>query len=168
MTTTINERELYATIDSPIGPLLLTGTDETLTGLHMMGAHDYGEMIDARTENSAAFTDAIGQLSEYFDGSRIEFDLQLDARGTVFQRAVWEALTEIPYAQTRSYGDIANAVGNPKAPRAVGMANNRNPIAVIIPCHRVIGASGKLVGYGGGLDRKTWLLDHERTVAAAI
>lgn len=166
MTTNTIEREHYTTIDGPLGRLLLTGTDQNLTGLHMMGAHDYSALIEARTEDRAVFVDAIGQLEEYFDGSRTEFDLPLDARGTEFQTAVWKALGEIPYAQTRSYGDVAAAVGNPKGSRAVGMANNRNPIAVIIPCHRVIGASGKLVGYGGGLDRKVWLIEHEQKVAA--
>lgn len=163
MTATAIQTELYTTIESPIGPLLLTGDNNKLTGLHMMGAHDYSELMSVRSEERSPFVDAISQLEEYFAGSRIEFDLVLDAKGTEFQMKVWNALREIPYAQTRSYGEIATAIGNPKAPRAVGMANNRNPIAVIIPCHRVIGATGSLVGYGGGLDRKTWLLNHEQS-----
>lgn len=166
MTVTDSSTELFTKIDSPIGPLLLTGDSDKLTGLHMMGAHDYGELMRVRSEDRSAFADAVSQLEEYFEGSRTEFELELDARGTAFQAAVWDALREIPYAQTRSYGDVARAIGKPKAPRAVGMANNRNPIAVIIPCHRVIGASGKLVGYGGGLDRKTWLLNHEAEIAS--
>lgn len=167
MTVTETQTESYTTIDSPIGPLLLTGGRDKLTGLHMMGAHDYDELMTVRNEDRSAFATVIRQLEEYFEGSRTEFELALDPRGTKFQTAVWDALCDIPYAQTRSYGQVATAVGNPKAPRAVGMANNRNPIAVIIPCHRVIGASGSLVGYGGGLDRKVWLLEHERKVLTA-
>jgi methylated-DNA-[protein]-cysteine S-methyltransferase len=104
-------------------------------------------------------------LDEYFAGRRWRFDLPLSLDGTVFQRAVWAALRQIPYGQTASYGDIAARVGNPKAVRAVGGANNRNPVAIIVPCHRVIGHGGSLVGYGGGLDTKRWLLDHERLYA---
>lgn len=105
---------------------------------------------------------AATQLSEYFAGKRKSFDLPLEALGTEFRKKVWAALTEIPYGETRSYKDIAESIGNPKACRAVGGANNKNPISIIIPCHRVIGAGGSLVGYGGGLDNKTLLLDLER------
>jgi len=101
------------------------------------------------------------QLTEYFAGKRTEFDLPLVPSGTEFQRSAWQALLTIPYGKTRSYGEIAAQIGNPKACRAVGMANNRNPIAIIIPCHRVIGSNGSLVGYGGGLDVKRFLLDLE-------
>jgi len=106
---------------------------------------------------------AAAQLSDYFMGKRAKFDLPLAPAGTEFQRAVWQALETIPFGETRSYGDIAAQVGNPKACRAVGMANNRNPIAIIIPCHRVIGRDGSLTGYGGGLDVKQYLLDLEKT-----
>jgi methylated-DNA-[protein]-cysteine S-methyltransferase len=102
------------------------------------------------------------QLAEYFAGERRDFDLPLAPRGTVFQRDVWSALARIPYGVTCSYGDLAREVGRPSASRAVGAANGRNPIAIILPCHRVIGASGALTGYGGGLPLKRWLLDHER------
>ena len=102
------------------------------------------------------------QLDAYFRGERKGFDLPLLPKGTAFQQKVWKALTEIPYGETRTYGEIAAAVGNPKAARAVGMANNKNPIGIIIPCHRVVGASGKLVGYAGGMDRKEWLLELEK------
>ena len=102
------------------------------------------------------------QLDAYFRGERKGFDLPLLPKGTAFQQKVWKALTEIPYGETRTYGEIATAVGNPKAARAVGMANNKNPIGIIIPCHRVVGASGKLVGYAGGMDRKEWLLELEK------
>ena len=102
------------------------------------------------------------QLDAYFRGERKGFDLPLLPKGTAFQQKVWKALTEIPYGETRTYGEMAAAVGNPKAARAVGMANNKNPIGIIIPCHRVVGASGKLVGYAGGMDRKEWLLELEK------
>jgi len=104
---------------------------------------------------------AAKQLTEYFAGKRREFDLPLDFKGTDFQKKVWAALLTIPYGETRSYGEIAAQIGNPKAPRAVGMANNRNPIGIICPCHRVIGADGSLVGYGGGLPTKEFLLKLE-------
>ena len=102
------------------------------------------------------------QLDEYFRGERKTFDLPLAPKGTDFQKKVWNALKEIPYGETRTYGEIAAAVGNPKAARAVGMANNKNPIGIIIPCHRVVGVDGKLVGYAGGMDKKEWLLQLER------
>ena len=105
---------------------------------------------------------AIEQMREYFAGERRKFDVPLDAPGTAFQQSVWQALREIPYGAIRSYGDIASAVGSPKAVRAVGTANGMNRIAIMIPCHRVIGADGTLTGYGGGLWRKDWLLRHER------
>lgn len=105
---------------------------------------------------------AINELNDYLDGKRSSFDLQLEPNGTEFQKKVWNALKEIPYGETRSYGEIAKAIGNEKASRAVGMANNKNPIAIIIPCHRVIGANGKLVGYAGGLDIKEKLLQLEK------
>lgn len=105
---------------------------------------------------------AAEQLTEYFEGKRLSFDLPLDARGTAFQKSVWSALLDIPYGETCSYKDIAAAVGNEKACRAVGMANNKNPIAIIVPCHRVVGADGSLIGYGGGLDIKHALLDFEK------
>ena len=102
------------------------------------------------------------QLDEYFRGERKTFDLPLAPKGTDFQKKVWNALQKIPYGETKTYGEIAAAVGNPKAARAVGMANNKNPIGIIIPCHRVVGANGKLVGYAGGMDKKEWLLQIER------
>ncbi|MEM1184717.1 MAG: methylated-DNA--[protein]-cysteine S-methyltransferase [Planctomycetota bacterium] len=101
------------------------------------------------------------QLSGYFAGTRRVFDVRLDLQGTDFQRSVWTALLDIPFGQTRSYADIARAIGNPDAVRAVGLANGRNPVSIIVPCHRVIGSDGSLTGYGGGMDRKRWLLAHE-------
>ena len=104
------------------------------------------------------------ELREYFSGERQAFDLPLAPQGTAFQQSVWQALLTIPYGEVRSYGDIARQIGNPKASRAIGGANNRNPIAIVIPCHRVIGANGRLVGYGGGLDKKEMLLSLEQQV----
>ena len=104
------------------------------------------------------------QLDEYFNGRRKKFNVPLQLEGTVFQKAVWRQLQKIPFGQTASYGDVARAVGSPKAFRAVGNANNKNPIPVIIPCHRVIGTDGKMVGFGGGIWRKEWLLDHEKSL----
>jgi methylated-DNA-[protein]-cysteine S-methyltransferase len=106
------------------------------------------------------------QLEEYFQGRRLDFDLPLDLRGTAFQIKVWAALREVPYSHTVSYGSIAGAIGRPKSSRAVGGANHRNPVAIIVPCHRIIGHDGRLTGYGGGLWRKQWLLDHERKSVA--
>ena len=140
--------------DSTVGPLLLTTDGTGLTGLHFP-PHD----VDASwVHDEAAFTDVIRQLDEYFAGSRTQFDIALHPTGTPFQLKVWDQLREIPYGETISYGALARRVSSPKASRAVGLANGRNPIAIIIPCHRVIGADGSLTGYGGGLDRKRFLL----------
>jgi methylated-DNA-[protein]-cysteine S-methyltransferase len=110
---------------------------------------------------SPALRTCLAQLDEYFCGARRDFDLKVAGAGTDFQQRVWRELTRIPYGQTRTYGEVAAAIGRPKGPRAVGQANNRNPVAIIVPCHRVVGTHG-LVGYGGGLSRKRWLLKHER------
>ena len=118
-----------------------------------------------RPRPCAVLDQAAAQLGEYFAGERTEFDLPLEPAGTPFQRSTWLALREIPYAETINYGQLALRVGNPKASRAVGLANGRNPISIVVPCHRVIGADGSLTGYGGGLDRKRLLLDLERRVA---
>jgi methylated-DNA-[protein]-cysteine S-methyltransferase len=150
------------TIDSPVGPLTLAGDGETITNLRMTDqTHPPPDQADWSPRPSA-FPDAVEQLLAYFDGELTEFDLALDMRGTPFQRRVWNALTEIPYGETESYGELARRVGQPGAARAVGMANGHNPIAIIVPCHRVIGADGSLTGYGGGLDRKRTLLRLER------
>jgi methylated-DNA-[protein]-cysteine S-methyltransferase len=107
---------------------------------------------------------AITQLDEYFDGSRRDFELSLDLQGTEFQVAAWNALAEIPYGHTASYGQQAALIGRPKAVRAIGGANGRNPVAIVLPCHRIVGADGSLTGFGGGIEVKKWLLDHEQTV----
>ena len=117
---------------------------------------------ESLTPNPSAWR--IEQLGQYFAGDRLDFDLPLAVAGTPFQQRVWAALREIPYGETESYGELANRIGSPGAPRAVGLANGRNPIGIIVPCHRVIGASGSLTGYGGGIERKRQLLDMEREV----
>ena len=124
--------------------------------------------VTAGTSDDAAFPDAVEQLESYFAGELFDFDLELDLVGTTFQRAVWQALLTIPYGETRSYGEIAAQIGSPTASRAVGLANGHNPIGIIVPCHRVIGANGSLTGYGGGLDRKRALLALEKMRKPAI
>ena len=151
----------YRTIDSPIGPLALAGRGRVLTNLRMVHqTHEpnrTGWLPDDR-----AFPHVVDQLGAYFAGERTDFDLELGLAGSEFQRRVWRALLTIPYGETRSYGQVAEQIGASGAARAVGLANGRNPIAIIVPCHRVIGASGSLTGYGGGLDRKRSLLELER------
>jgi methylated-DNA-[protein]-cysteine S-methyltransferase len=150
------EMTLYDTIDTPLGELLLAGDGRAIGAVLMDGA-------PAATwrRDPAAFRDAAGQLRAYFAGELRDFDLPLAPEGTDFQRRVWAALREIPYGETITYTELAAAVGRPRAVRAAGAANGRNPIAVVIPCHRVIGATGALTGYGGGLARKRLLLDLE-------
>ncbi|MEB4210642.1 methylated-DNA--[protein]-cysteine S-methyltransferase [Mycobacterium sp. 94-17] len=155
----------YRTIDSPIGPLTLAGRGSVLTNLRMVD-QTYEPSRSDWMPNPRAFGAAVEQLGAYFAGERIDFDLEFDLRGSDFQRRVWEALLTIPYGETRSYGQIAHQIGAPGSARAVGLANGHNPIAIVVPCHRVIGANGSLTGYGGGLDRKRTLLDMERGHAA--
>ena len=151
----------YMTYDSPVGPLLLIGQGEALCGLHFPdGRHPVTVRPEWR-EDPAPFTEVCRQLHQYFAGERRAFDLQLGPAGTDFQRRVWLQLRDIPYGQAISYGELARRVGDPNASRAVGAANGRNPISIIVPCHRVIGSSGSLVGFGGGVDTKRWLIDHE-------
>ena len=154
----------HVIVDSPIGPLTLVAADGLLTGLYMDAQqHRPADEVIGTPGDPAAepFASAASQLAAYFAGQLTEFDLPLAAAGTYFQRRVWSALQQIPYGETWSYGQLASKIGNPAAVRAVGLANGRNPIAVIVPCHRVIGADGSLTGYGGGLERKRYLLDHE-------
>jgi methylated-DNA-[protein]-cysteine S-methyltransferase len=151
----------YTLIDSPLGELLAVRDDDGLTGLYLpTGKHAVARQPEWERDN-AAFEEVRAQFGEYFAGTRREFDLPLNAHGTAFQRKVWGALRDIPYGETASYGQTALAIGNPTASRAVGLANGQNPISIIVPCHRVIGANGSLTGYGGGLDAKRWLLSHE-------
>jgi methylated-DNA-[protein]-cysteine S-methyltransferase len=147
---------LYDTIDTPLGELLLAGDGRALTAVHMEGFPRPGWRHDPD-----ALREPEEQLQAYFAGELREFDLPLAPHGTSFQREVWDALRDVPYGSTISYAELAAAVGRQGAARAVGAANGRNPIAVVIPCHRVIGASGALTGYGGGLGRKRLLLDLE-------
>ena len=153
---------LYTTMASPIGELLLVGDGVTLSGLYMQDGRKPKRVSPDWTESAAPFADVRAQLEEYFAGERTTFDVRLAPEGAPFEREVWRALEEIPYGETVSYGEIARRVGQPSAARAVGTANGRNPIAVIVPCHRVIGADGSLTGYGGGLERKRLLLELER------
>ena len=166
--STVTGTILTTTVASPIGPLTLASVDGELTGLHMANAAHPPVGSEGWVPGRAAFKNVVDQLAAYFAGELTEFDIPLHAEGTEFQRRVWDGLRRIPYGETWSYADLAGYVGNAKACRAVGLANGRNPIAVIVPCHRVIGANGTLTGYGGGLDRKAWLLDHERRVRKGL
>jgi methylated-DNA-[protein]-cysteine S-methyltransferase len=139
---------------SPLGPLCLRADDDALVAL------TFGEA--AREDDTPVLAATRAQLDEYFAGNRTEFDLPLRLEGTPWERRVWEALLEIPYGTTQSYGELAARIGAPGAARAVGAANGRNPISIVVPCHRVIGASGALTGYGWGVERKSALLDLER------
>jgi methylated-DNA-[protein]-cysteine S-methyltransferase len=154
---------ITTTMDSPIGELTIASDGEKLTGIQMHDQrHPRKIPADAlRTDDGLGHI--VAQLQAYFAGELTEFEMALDMRGTEFQRRVWAALCEIPYGETISYGELARWVGNPKAARAVGLANGRNPVAIVVPCHRVIGADGSLTGYGGGLERKVWLIEHEAT-----
>ena len=153
----------YRTVDSPIGPLALAGRGRVLTNLRMVDQTHEPNRADW-VPDERAFPDAVDQLQAYFGGERTDFDLELGLAGSQFQRRVWQALLTIPYGETRSYGEVAEQIGASGAARAVGLANGRNPIAIIVPCHRVIGASGSLTGYGGGIDRKRSLLEMEKNV----
>jgi methylated-DNA-[protein]-cysteine S-methyltransferase len=154
----------YTRTESPIGELLLIGDEHALHGLHMQDGPGPARIDPRWAESDEPFGEALAQLGEYFEGRRREFELRLAPSGTPFQLRVWSALREIPYGRTASYGEIARKVGVPSAPRAIGVANGLNPIGVIVPCHRVIGADGSLTGYGGGLERKRLLLDLEAGV----
>ncbi|CAM3177289.1 methylated-DNA--[protein]-cysteine S-methyltransferase [Mycobacterium colombiense] len=151
----------YRTIDSPIGLLTLAGHGSVLTNLRMVD-QTYEPSRSDWSPNPRAFGEAVEQLGAYFAGELTDFDVELDLRGTAFQRRVWRALLTIPYGETRSYGEIAEQIAAPGAARAVGLANGHNPIAIVVPCHRVIGANGSLTGFGGGLGRKRTLLELEK------
>lgn len=156
---------IHRTVASPIGDLLLIGDGTTLAGLYTAGQH-WPPVEDRGDRDDNAFGSVATQLEEYFAGTRTEFDVPLAPHGTEFQQRVWSQLRAIPYARTATYGDVAERLGRPSSSRAVGAANGRNPISIIVPCHRVIGASGALTGYAGGLEAKRWLLEHEARVAA--
>lgn len=149
-----------ARVESPIGDIIIESDGESITRLGRIGDTDYGDEW-VEVEEHAAIKEAAQQLDAYWAGELRDFDLPLAPMGTPFQRKVWCALQEIPYGKTVSYGYIARKIGTPTASRAVGAANGRNPIAIVVPCHRVIGSTGKLTGYAGGLDMKEHLLAHE-------
>ena len=159
--------KVFCYVESPIGRLMLTADGTALTGLYMNLYRNKPSKLpglgDDWMQNATIdpLPAAARQLKEYFAGKRREFDLPLRMEGTEFQQRVWRELTRIPFGETRSYGQLAKRLNNPNGSRAVGLANGRNPIAIIVPCHRVIGADGSLTGFGGGLDRKEWLLTHE-------
>ena len=150
----------YVVIDTPMGPVTLASTEKGLASIRFGEGVPKGVRPDEAAES--VNREPARQLTEYFEGTRTRFELELDLQGTSFQKAVWNQLLQIPYGETRSYGDIAKAVGKPGAARAVGMANHDNPIAVVIPCHRVVGRDGSLTGYAGGLHLKAQLLSIER------
>jgi methylated-DNA-[protein]-cysteine S-methyltransferase len=147
---------------TPIGYAEITAHDQAILSVSLVDQPAAQELNDAAAMNVPVLKQCIKELHEYFSGKRTEFSFPIDrVRGTDFQKKVWSALEKIPYGKTVSYEDIAIAVGSPKAVRAVGLANSKNPHWVVVPCHRVIGKNKKLVGYAGGLDRKKWLLEHE-------
>lgn len=156
---------VYRIMDSPIGPLTLAGRGTTLVHLRMTDQTHEPDRSDWQPAQHGDLDDAVDQLTGYFAGELTAFDLTLEMAGTPFQRQVWAALREIPYGQTRTYGEIAAQIGSAGASRAVGLANGRNPIAIVVPCHRVIGSGGAVTGYGGGIERKIHLLELERKFA---
>ena len=156
-----------STMSSPVGPLTLVGQGDDLVGLYFDKDPLAAKMRADSRRDDRRLRPAIEQLEEYFAGTRTRFDLSLVPPGTAFQKKVWAALVRIPFGGTATYGEIARAVGRPAASRAVGGANHRNPIAIIIPCHRVIGSDGSMTGYGGGLPRKRLLLDLETRTASS-
>jgi methylated-DNA-[protein]-cysteine S-methyltransferase len=158
----------FTVVDSPIGELMLTSDGAALTGLWLEehAGRAVAGPADGWKRDASAFREAVAQVRAYVAGELRVFSLPLAAEGTAFQRRVWAALAEIPFGETRSYGEIAGRIGQPGAARAVGLANGSNPISIVVPCHRVIGANGTLTGYGGGLERKRWLLEHEGALVA--
>lgn len=152
-------------LDSPIGPLRLIATDQGLSRLlfDQRAGDDMGSDGDpSEAENHPVLAEATAQLEEYFAGRRQEFDIPLDLTGTEFQQAAWSALASVPFGETRSYRQQAEAIGRPKAVRAIGAANGQNPVPIVLPCHRIVGSDGSLTGYGGGLPIKEFLLSHEQ------
>lgn len=158
---------MYRIVDSPVGRLtLVMDAEGALTALYLDGQkyEQSGEALGERDDTAGQAI--VDQLAEYFAAERTRFELDLRPAGTDFQRRVWAAIADIPYGQTATYGQIAEQLGVPRSARAVGAATGRNPLSVVVPCHRVVGASGQLTGYAGGLDRKRWLLDFERGALA--
>ena len=162
----MNSRFLYTSLESPVGALVLTSNGEAITGLFMDKYKGEPFSIGDWTRDDELFREAADQLRAYFAGELTEFDLPIAAGGAPFQQRVWAELRKVPYGSTISYGELARRIGNPKAARAVGSANGDNPVSIIIPCHRVIGSNGKLTGYGGGIERKKFLLEFEAEILA--
>ncbi len=158
----------HTRMSSPIGELLLVAEGEALCGLYMNVERGWLPRTEIGPQDESALPEARAQLDEYFAGTRQVFDLEMRLHGTAFQRQVWDALLEIPFGETRSYGEQASRIGAPDAPRAVGAANGQNPVSIVVPCHRVIGSDGSLTGYGGGEANKRWLLEHEGRLAAPL
>lgn len=158
----------YTVLDSPVGPLMLAGDESAVRELWFLQGRQRAAPNPAWTESARAFAEPVRQLKAYFAGRLTVFKVAVDPGGTPFQSSVWQALCEIPYGETISYGELAARIGNPKAVRAVGLANGANPVSIIIPCHRVIGATGALVGYGGGLPTKRALLALEQGQGALL
>ena len=155
----------HTVVDSPVGQLTLVGEGEALLGLYFEGHLRTPRVTDLGPRTDEGFEEARRQLGEYFDGGRRTFDLDLAPRGSAFERSVWALLTAIPYGETRTYGQLAAELGDPRAAQAVGNANGWNPISIIVPCHRVVGSRGGLTGYAGGLSRKRYLLELEEPPA---
>ncbi|HXV94723.1 MAG TPA: methylated-DNA--[protein]-cysteine S-methyltransferase [Pseudonocardia sp.] len=153
---------VHTVIDSPLGELTLVARGGRLCGLFMEDQRHRPPQNAFGVPDAEPFGAVVAQLSEYFDGSRTRFELPLALQGTPFQLSVWRALSDIPYGTTLSYGELAAALGRPTAARAVGLANGKNPIGIVVPCHRVVGSTGWLTGYGGGIERKRYLLDLEQ------
>ena len=152
----------YCYIESPLGQLIVLGDGDFVNGLYMPKHKGWSGPDSEWRQSDVSFKAVREQLAEYFAGERQSFDVPIKASGSPFQQRVWQELTRIPFGTSITYGQLAEKVGNPDASRAVGNANGRNPISIIVPCHRVIGSSGKLTGYAGGLDKKQWLLNWER------
>jgi methylated-DNA-[protein]-cysteine S-methyltransferase len=163
----MNNTRFFTTVSSPVGRLTLVAAGDSLVALYFDDDPHAAAASVGATRDDRGLRAVVTQLDAYFAGTRTTFDLPLAPEGTAFQKKVWAALRRIPYGDTASYGQIARAIGKPAASRAIGGANHRNPIAIIVPCHRVIGADGSMTGYGGGLRRKRLLLDLESRVAAS-
>ncbi len=161
------ETDQWWVAPTPIGPMLVAGDADWVRSVGLPGSFDESRLGRDRRGRPAAVAEGLAQIGAYFEGRLQTFTIALQIAGTDFQRRVWSALADIAYGETESYGGLAARIGNPKACRAVGLANGRNPLPLVLPCHRVIGSDGSLTGYGGGLELKRWLLDHEASVLAA-
>ncbi|MHB1509416.1 MAG: methylated-DNA--[protein]-cysteine S-methyltransferase [Acidimicrobiales bacterium] len=161
------DTDQWWTAPTPVGPMLVVGDGDWVRTVGLPGSFDESRLEAGRRGRPGAVAETLEQIDAYFEGRLRSFTLALQPAGTDFQRRVWTALADISYGETESYGELAARIGNPKACRAVGLANGRNPLPLVLPCHRVIGSNGSLTGYGGGLELKRWLLDHEASVVAS-